>query len=104
MTEEEVVSVTPPSESVPALAAFVILGVIDLALVILAMVGIAGLAPKEWGWDQFTVGKFTAFAFLGFTLLSLIYWKKFMPFILIKKKRRGKKEIADDYYKEINYD
>ncbi|MFQ6055460.1 MAG: hypothetical protein ACE5J3_05705 [Methanosarcinales archaeon] len=45
-----------------------------------------------------------AFAFLVFTLFLLIYWKKFMPYTLIKKTRRRKKEIAEDYYKEINYD
>lgn len=100
MTKEEVVSVAIPSESFLSLIVFVILGIVDLVLITLGIIGIAGI--KEW--DQFTIGRFFAFAFLFFTLILLIYWKKFMPFTLIKKTRRAKKEIADDYYKEINYD
>lgn len=103
MTEEKI-SVVTPSESFISLAVFVILGVIDIVLIGLSFIGIVGLVPEEWGWTQFTVGTFMAFAFLVFTLILLIYWKQFMPFVLVKKTRRGKKEIPDDYYKEINND
>lgn len=96
--KEEVVKVIPASESLFSLVSFVILGIIDLVLIGLSLVGIA------LKWDQFEVGRYMAFAFLVFTLILLIYWKKFMPYTLIKKTRRGKKEIAEDYYKEINYD
>lgn len=104
MTEEEVVSVTRPSESSFYLAVIVILGIIDVVFIGLSLIGLAGIVPEAWGWDQFVVGGFVAFAFLIFTLILLIYWNEFMPFTLIRKTRRGKKEIADDYYREINYD
>lgn len=101
MTEEETVNISLPSESSFSFILFTVLGMIEIVLIGLSLIGIAGIEPEEWGWDQFTVGAFIAFAFFIFALILLIYWKDFMPFVLIKKTRRGKKEIADNYYKEI---